>query len=102
MKNKLSIIILSIIIFAVFPFILKADTTTYNTLNFQDTLKAEEIEEEFTNYKESDDQITIYMFRGQGCSFCRAYLNFMNSITEEYGKCTKCRKIHFNRGYSLK
>ena len=26
------------------------------------------------------------MFRGKGCGFCRAYLEFMNSIADEYGK----------------
>ena len=29
------------------------------------------------------------MFRGQGCSFCRAFLNFLNDISEEYGKYFK-------------
>ena len=61
----------------------------YETLNYKDTLKAEEIEEQFTDYKETDDQITIYLFRGQGCGFCRAFLTYMNSITEEYGKYFK-------------
>lgn len=61
----------------------------YETLNYKDTLKAEEIEEQFTDYKETDDQITIYLFRGQGCGYCRAFLTYMNSITEEYGKYFK-------------
>ena len=69
------------------PFRVKANT--YNTLNFKETLAAEEIKEEFTKYKESNNQITIYLFRGQGCGYCRAYLTFMNSITEEYGKYFK-------------
>ena len=58
----------------------------YETKNFIETLDDEELEKQFSNYQESDEKITIYLFRGKGCSFCRAYLNFMNSITEEYGK----------------
>lgn len=58
----------------------------YETKNFIETLDDEELEKEFTNYQESDDKITIYLFRGKGCSFCRAYLSFMNGIAEEYGK----------------
>ena len=37
------------------------------------------------DYKENDKQAVIYMFRGQGCGFCRAFLTFLKSITEEYG-----------------
>jgi len=61
----------------------------YKTLNYKETLAAEEMEEQFSNYKETDDQITVYLFRGQGCKYCRAFLEFMNSITEEYGKYFK-------------
>jgi len=42
-----------------------------------------------SNYKETDDQAIVYMFRGQGCSFCRAFLTYMNSISKEYGKYFK-------------
>lgn len=61
----------------------------YNSLNFEETLKAEDIELENENYKETDDQITIYMFRGSGCSYCKAFLEYLNGISEEYGKYFK-------------
>ena len=38
------------------------------------------------NYEETEDQITIYLFRGAGCTYCKSFLNFLNSITDEYGK----------------
>ena len=85
MKNKLLLIIT--IIFLIFPAITKAET--YNTLNFKETLKEEGIELKNSDYNESDNQITIYLFRGKGCSHCRDFLNFMNSISHEYGKYFK-------------
>ena len=61
----------------------------YKTLNLKEALKEEEIAEAFKNYKETDKQATIYLFRGKGCGFCRAFLTFLNSITDEYGKYFK-------------
>ena len=70
------------------PFQVKANEK-YETMNLKETLAAEEIELTYTDYKETDDQITIYMFRGNTCGFCKSFLNFLNSITEEYGKYFK-------------
>ncbi len=61
----------------------------YKTLNFKEILAQESIKEEFKKYSETDNQITIYMFRGNGCGFCQRFLNFLNSITDEYGKYFK-------------
>ena len=33
-----------------------------------------------------NDKITIYMFRGKGCGYCRSFLTFLSNINEEYGK----------------
>ena len=41
------------------------------------------------SYQENDKQAVIYMFRGQGCGYCRAFLSFLASITEEYGEYFK-------------
>lgn len=67
----------------------KIDLSKYKTKNLTETLAAEEMEPEFDNYSEKDDQITIYMFRGDGCGYCRAFLTFLNGITNEYGKYFK-------------
>ena len=58
----------------------------YKTKNYLETLDDEQLEYEFENYEENDNQITVYMFRGKGCGFCRKFLSFLNSITDEYGK----------------
>ena len=83
------------LLFLVSPMALKAeenkkiDLSKYKTMNLKQTLADEEIAEEFTNYSENDNQITIYLFRGKGCGYCRAFLNFVNTITTEYGQYFK-------------
>ena len=67
----------------------KINLSDYQTLNFKEILKEEDIKEDFKSYSENDKQITIYMFRGNGCGYCRNFLTFLNSITEEYGKYFK-------------
>ena len=88
MKTKIKVLIIFLIgITSISTFKVYADE--YNTLNLVDTLKEEEIELKYSKYKETDKQITIYMFRGKGCGYCKAFLNFMNDIAEEYGKYFK-------------
>ena len=72
--------------FMFLPMCVKAEENTYTTLNLDEALNAEEIEHDFSNYKETDKQAVIYLFRGQGCGFCRKFLTFLNSIVDEYGK----------------
>ena len=61
----------------------------YKTLNLVEALKEEEIELENKDYKETDDQAIIYLFRGNGCGFCRKLLTYLSSISKEYGKYFK-------------
>ncbi len=85
------------IMMLVSPFYVKAVTADdeeinlkdYKTLNLKEVLAQEGIKEDFKNYSETDDQIVIYMFRGNGCHYCQGFLKFLNSITEEYGKYFK-------------
>ena len=88
MKKRLLILLLVV---ALLPFktFAKGFLDDYNSKNFVDTLKEEGIELENKDYKETDDQAIIYMFRGQGCGYCKAFLNFLNSISKEYGKYFK-------------
>ena len=93
MKKYLLMLIVAVTFFVI-PFNVYAGTKKvlgkeYQTKNLTETLAEEEIEKEFSKYSENNDQITIYLFRGNGCSFCRAFLSFMNSITNEYGKYFK-------------
>ena len=88
MKKKLTLLLVLLFGIIILPTTIKAETV-YKTLNFKEALAEEEIEEKFTNYKETDDQVTIYLFRGKGCGYCRSFLEFMNSIADEYGKYFK-------------
>ena len=72
-----------------------------NITNFEDTIK-EEIKtfkgqsgtEEYikklesadlSNYKESDDKVNIYMFRGDTCSYCLKEVTYFSTIVDNYG-----------------
>ena len=93
MKKFLGIVLA--LLFLVTPMVINAEEKTkinvskYKTMNLKQTLAEEEIAEEFTNYSENDNQITIYLFRGKGCGYCRSFLSFLNSITNEYGQYFK-------------
>ena len=82
MKNKLKLFLI-LIIGIIIPIYANADT--YKTLDLKQTLADDGIEESFKDYNPKKDAITIYLFRGKGCGFCHAFLEFMNSITSEYG-----------------
>ena len=88
MKKKILLFVAMCLL--VLPITTKAiSIDKYNTLNLKEALKDEEIDEAFKNYKETDKQVTIYLFRGKGCAFCRAFLTFLNSIVDDYGKYFK-------------
>lgn len=74
---------------ALLPINASASEVVYETKNLEETLKDEAIEYDFSNYQETDDQITVYLFRGKGCQYCNNFLKFLNSIVEEYGKYFK-------------
>ncbi|MCM1371031.1 MAG: thioredoxin family protein [Clostridium sp.] len=87
MKNKIMLFL--IVCFLLLPFNANAMEGEYKTLNLDQALTQEKIDHDFSNYKETSDQITIYLFRGNGCGFCRSFLTFLNSIVPEYGKYFK-------------
>lgn len=68
-----------------FPLLVLAESTNYESLNLDEALTQENIEHDFSNYKENDKQAVIYLFRGNGCGYCRNFLTFLNSIVDEYG-----------------
>lgn len=61
----------------------------YKVTNLEEALDQEVIAPQFSNYEENDKQVIIYLFRGNGCQFCRSFLEFLNSIVDEYGKYFK-------------
>ncbi len=79
-----------VLVLALMPLTVNAlNKNDYKSLNLKEVLTQEEIEPNLSNYKESNDQITIYLFRGDGCGYCKAFLTFLNSIVPEYGKYFK-------------
>ncbi len=87
-KNKILLVVL-LLVLLVIPSVTLAKEIKYNTLDFEKTLQEEELEKKYEKYSPDKDAITIYLFRGKGCTYCRAFLDFMNSITNEYGKYFK-------------
>ena len=73
----------------ILPLTISASEKKYSTMNLEEVLTSEEIEHDLSKYKETDDQITIYLFRGDGCGYCKSFLNYLNSIVDEYGKYFK-------------
>ncbi len=82
------IILMSVFCLFMMPNMVEADSK-YKTMNLENSLKDEGIEYDLKDYKETDDQVTIYLFRGKGCTVCKKFLTFLNSIVPEYGKYFK-------------
>lgn len=66
---------------------------SYTALNLEETLTREKIEHDLSDYKESSDQITIYMFRGDRCGHCQNFLKFLNDNVKEYGQYFKLKSF---------
>ncbi len=57
----------------------------YNTETLEDVFKSEGINTDLSNYKESEDKINIYLFRGKGCPHCSDFINYINdTILKKY------------------
>ena len=88
MKKKLLVLIL-VFVSILLPISVNAEKKEYNILDFEGALADEEIEKTYREYSPKSDAITIYLFRGKGCGFCRAFLTFLDTITDEYGQYFK-------------
>ncbi len=87
MKQKILVLIIAMV--ALFPWQVKAEENLYHSKNLEEILTEEGIEHDLTGYMETEDQAIIYLFRGNGCGYCRNFLTFLNSIVPEYGKYFK-------------
>ena len=61
----------------------------YQTLNYEQTLAEANVQEQYSHYEEKDDQVVLYLFRGKDCEYCEQLLEFLSSITDEYGQYFK-------------
>ena len=89
MNKKIFLLIALVAVLFPLSSLAKTYYDDYATMNFVETLKAEGMEIENKDYKEASNQATIYIFRGQGCGYCRKLLTYLNSISKEYGKYFK-------------
>ena len=90
-KNYLLLLVAALLL--VIPFTVSAGTKKvldkeYTTMSFKEALEQEEIAVP-KGLTENDDQAIVYLFRGHGCGYCKAFLTFMSNIYAEYGKYFK-------------
>lgn len=90
MKKIKNILLLLVIMIAI-PTI--AYAKSYTALNLEETLTREKIEHDLKDYKETNNQITIYMFRGDRCGYCQNFLKFLQENVKEYGEYFKLRSF---------
>lgn len=84
-KNFLIIALIALFVLPIKVAALPAEYSSYETMNLDEALTQEEVEHDLSNYKETSDQVTIYLFRGYGCPHCQEFLEFLNSIIDDYG-----------------
>lgn len=80
-KKIISIVLVGLIFVPSLAF-----ASEYVTENFEEALTEESIEHDLKDYKESEDKINIYLFRGHKCGFCNSFLTFLYNNVDEYGK----------------
>ncbi len=78
-KNVMIVLLIAILCFPISVFAEKINLEDYTTMNLEETLKDEGISYDLGDYKENDNQITIYMFRGKGCVHCQDFLNYVST-----------------------
>lgn len=64
----------------------KIDLNDYKTMGLKETVENEGLEFASPDYKETDNQVVIYLFRGEGCGYCNAFIKFANELSKTYGE----------------
>lgn len=78
---------LFIFIIISFPIMLNAQDYNYVPMGLEDSLKAEGISYNLGDYKFSDEKVNVYLFRGQGCTYCKHFLQFVSdTLLKDYGE----------------
>ena len=77
--------ILICLLILLLPFNVCAETKLPHE-NLNEVMESEGITFNHPDYKEEEDKVNVYLFRGKGCTHCKRFLTFIESITEEYGK----------------
>lgn len=85
MKKLIMIVLTAVLLM---PSIVFAKT---ESMNFIETLESKQIEPANKDYTETDDQVTLYLFRWSSCSHCLDLLNYLNELSVEHGSKFKLR-----------
>lgn len=89
-KIMKKILLMLITILVLIPMtVFASEKEKYTSKNLEEVLKEEDIDADLKKYEENDEQITIYLFRGHGCAYCKKFLSFISSIVDDYGKYFK-------------
>lgn len=96
--KKFLILIISLLIL-VPTTVFAADT---QALDFMQTFELAEIEPKVEDYKETDDQVTLYLFWWTNCSHCHEELEYLNDVLEEYKDKIKLRSYEIQNSDNSK
>ena len=80
MKKLMSILLVGLLFI---PMLTSAAVTPQN---LEEALTEEKIKHDLKDYKESDEKINIYLFRGNGCGHCKNFITFLYENIDELGK----------------
>ena len=80
MKKLMSILLVGLL------FIPMLTNAAVKTQNLEEALTEEGIKHDLKDYKESEDKINIYLFRGNGCGHCKNFITFLYENIDELGK----------------
>lgn len=86
--KKILIIIGSL--FLLFPAVVQAET---QVKDLKETVEALDLTMKNQNYTETDDQVTVYLFRWSNCDHCHKAVEYLNELADEMGDKFKLRSF---------
>ncbi|MBR1376291.1 MAG: hypothetical protein IJ565_00545 [Bacilli bacterium] len=86
MKKYFSLFLILLVCTFIVPLTVNAENGTPVAETLEEAMTQEGIEYDHSDYKQSNDKPTIYLFRGHGCSHCYELLTFFDEIVDDYGK----------------
>lgn len=88
--KKLFVKLMTIItaVFMILPITVMAEEELKgNAMSIQEACAEEAIAFDHNDYKNNQEgKVNIYLFRGNGCSHCHEFLEYLESIIDDYGK----------------
>ena len=81
MKKVVRLLCALLVLIPVFTF-----AAENKSLNLKEVLEQEDIESKLGSYTEGEDKVNVYLFRGNGCGYCRGFINYLNDNIDELGK----------------